>query len=758
MHALALILLAASPVSPAPPDCAARVVDAAGLVKDDAVVAQSLEALRALGIDAHAVTLKSHGDASSLDAAVERMEARCPAWQSAGEQRGDLLVIAVSLKERTSGIYYGSDLEARLAPVAERLRDDVMGPHLRKGDFDGAFIAVADETAHVLTAAHEATPSSASAPVPNGSRGTGVAILGVFALVVAGAWGGAWAWRRARRGREQARALAAARAEAEAARARCTNDMAGMIQETADLDERLEILRSQVDESEREPLRASLAEAQQRLDEATVAQSKLTEEATSLKTPSIEDHVRARDAFAKLSEELAPTSRTIEAARTGVDALVEAVAAVDATLASAGKARAEADAKLAAAVPAGFRTDSLEAALRGAAKRLEEARALAAQRRPGRAVAAAKEAEGVVARTLATAARLPEVKTEADAALPGLRARIDRVADAVTAARQVFDAMAASFAESCWSSVRGNGTEAQGRLDAARHEMETAEAFAREGDWAGALDDVQDAGGHLDEAESLLRSIHARSEHLDKAKHDAPSEIEAASSDVERAQQFLRENPGRYGRSVEQGLELAQQRLAEARDQSGRDKPDYVVLVTAAQEANRAADAVLATAVQEHAEGERLAREAASVLRDAERKISKVAEYLEDHARDVPSLDVARTRLQEARDALASASAEGEPARQVELARRAQDRADASYQRAAQLVERADSDRRRGGGSWGSPWIITTGGSRSGAGWSGGGWSGGGGGGGTSGGWGGRGGGVSGGWGGGHGGGVSGGW
>src|SRR6185436_6004972 len=101
---------------------------------------------------------------------------------------------------------------------------------------------------------------------------------------IAGAWGRAWVLRRSRRQRAAGRSLAAARSEAEAARARCTNEIAGMIQETAALDEQVEILRSQVDESEREPLRASLAEAQHRLDEATVAQSRLMEEATSLKT------------------------------------------------------------------------------------------------------------------------------------------------------------------------------------------------------------------------------------------------------------------------------------------------------------------------------------------------------------------------------------------------------------------------------------------------------------------------------------------
>lgn len=312
----------------------------------------------------------------------------------------------------------------------------------------------------------------------------------------------------------------------------------------------------------------------------------------------------------------------------------------------------------------------------------------------------AQRSKNKLAELSAAINRLKNISTEIPNMIDTLSARICLAKERHTAGKESFSRMAKSHAPSSWASVRGNGTEAANRIDWAEKAVFAAKAFSspEKREWEHADKSVTEGNTWLGEAESLIGSILEREKNLERAKVDAPKEIDAALADVKKAQEYIFRNATGLNRTHNRNLEKANRLIREAGDNLKKPQPDYPEVLKSIKEAHDLADSVLKQARSEQEELERLTKKEASLKRDVERAISKAKEFFADHKPRISS---------EAKELLAAAeklhNSAGKKSNslkdRVNFLEEAQKEANSAYDKASQAVRAANKER---GKSWGN--------------------------------------------------------
>jgi hypothetical protein len=104
-----------------------------------------------------------------------------------------------------------------------------------------------------------------------------------------------------------------------------------------------------------------------------------------------------------------------------------------------------------------------------------------------------------------------------------LASRIEQVKEAINKGRLIFDRVSREYAETTWESIRGNGTEAENRVNWALEALDDARSAsgAEQQEWHKALELVEKGNSWLIEVESLMKSISSLEENLLAARRDA---------------------------------------------------------------------------------------------------------------------------------------------------------------------------------------------------------------------------------------------
>jgi hypothetical protein len=187
----------------------------------------------------------------------------------------------------------------------------------------------------------------------------------------------------------------------------------------------------------------------------------------------------------------------------------------------------------------------------------------------------------------------------------GVQAR--QVTALIEAARQAFD-LVDEFAESTWSDIRGNGSEAEvsaaeaatlWRRAVARNTLETQE-------FAAAREDLIALEALLTRTTGLSEAIIQRLKDLEHARAIAKQELAAAAADVAAGNSYLANHDADIGKQPEEQLRRAAELLAQSEAEAAKPKPDWLALVRLAQAANAEADAALAGARSEVATMDKL--------------------------------------------------------------------------------------------------------------------------------------------------------
>jgi hypothetical protein len=292
--------------------------------------------------------------------------------------------------------------------------------------------------------------------------------------------------------------------------------------------------------------------------------------------------------------------------------------------------------------------------------------------------------------------------------LPPLRDRIAEVEKIVDEGAALFEQMASQHVEAAWQAIRGNGTEADNRLEWAQKVLEesAADLASEEAErWAAVPGRVQQARGWLDEAVTLVQSIRDHEKHLDQARQAAPKEVQQVKEDIVKAREYIHQYDRDIREQLEHELDAAEPDWGLVYKELNQERSDYLGILTLVRGVRQVADRILAEARSEHETIKRLAQRYTSRLRETEGTLSTARNYLRNHFRDVKRgahslLEQAEQALRWAQEHRAQADRLEDTMRRkeleeaVRLLREAGEGAEGAYARAQRDVRQAEEARR----------------------------------------------------------------
>jgi hypothetical protein len=374
---------------------------------------------------------------------------------------------------------------------------------------------------------------------------------------------------------------------------------------------------------------------------------------------------------------------------------------------SAGRAGAE------KAAAQGYRVEAGIAAFERAEELLRQA-ARALEQGPEPAAQPLDQAEAARAEGVARGGGMPALRRENEQRLPQIEQAGQQLAAAIAEGRRTFDSVD-EFAESTWSDIRGNGSEAEAAAARAHalwqraNERNTIETQ----DFLGAKEDLDDAEEQIAHAHTLIDTITQRLKDLEAARDAARAELAMAQADIDKGWEFVHSNDPDVGKAPEELLRQAAALLEQAKAELAQPRPDWLALVKHARDANQLADQALEGARSEVEIMDKLRAEVANAQQLATAEVQKIVKFASLHANDLPpqserQLNGLQTNVRAAYDALKASEQAEEQARVAALrdalarytalhdtADKLYDEVYAAFQRVEQLRQRVDQEASR---------------------------------------------------------------
>ena len=650
------------------------VVDGAGIFADRIVEVQTAaEWLQTAGADVRVRTILSYNGFGNLDLYEADIERRSPSWLGPdGNRKNNLIVIIICLQGRQTGLYYGELWEDVIGDSWNSLQADVMNPLFSEGDYAGGAVAGLDEIGRLIDEGGSSQPGTQGAGM---SMVTAVllALVAITTVVV-----GLILYAVHRRNQAKRAGL---RQKALLAKQGAAAGINELIEAAQMLDIKVDVTSGRVAPEDGVPLRHGLTEARRLVDIGSQRYSELSHSAADPENPKLgaAELEAIEPEFRGILDNLRQAREAIRSVEGQVSAMQQMVDGFPVRVAEVEAAMQRAIIKHDELSRAGFNTSYAEDLLAKGRVTLSMAHDLASKKRFREATEYVNLAGVQVQESFRSAEELPQKKREAEAAVPALAKRIEQVREMIDKGRTLFEKLSAEYAETTWVSVRGNGTEAENRVNWAVDALEDARTAIgpEEQEWHRALELVAGGNAWLAEAEALVASISELEVSLMAARRDAAGEIDAAQADVVKAWDYINRYDDDIRESLEDDLRTAEAINEMARVELKLEKPDYLRVCKLAREANEAADRILAQALDEHEAAERLRTRAASAMRDASAKVAMVSRFVQ--VRHPFVQDRARNRLVEAREALQQAGETTDINARISLAERAESAADEAY-------------------------------------------------------------------------------
>lgn len=636
-------------------------------------VEAAAEKLQTQGADLRVRTILNYGTAGNLDQYEAQLEQRSPSWvDQDGSRKNNLIVLVISLQDRQTGLYYGTYWEGILDANWMRIQTDIMNPFFRSGDYAGGAIQGLEEIQRVIRGGQTQTGTQTTTA---GSTGW---IVPFTILIILGVIIGLFLFYSYRK--NQARRLATQQ-KAMLAKQAAASGINELIETTQMLEIKVNVTADKIAPDEAVSLRDGLAKAKGLVDQSSQTYAELSHSAGDPENPKLGEAQlaviegeyqrilgnlrQAREAIQGVEGQIAGIQQTI-------DGFPAKVAAVDAAI-------AETSSKQDELKRAGLKTVfPTELVAKGRAL-LEQAQDLASKKRLSEGMKYANLADDQIKQAILAVEELSKKKREAEAAVPALALRVEQVKQTINDSRVIFERLSEEYAESALESVRGNGTEAENRVNWALEAQDNARIAigTEQQDWQKALELVEKGNTWLTEAESLVKSISELEANLTAARRDGPNEVEAARVDIAKAWEYINQYDEDIRESLEDDLHTAEGKNDLAKEELGKEQPDYFKICKLARESNEAADKILIQARSEHEAAERLRTKAASARRDADAKVSIARKYVEDHHPLVQN--EARNYLNNAVEALRQADNAIDINAQISLAVQAESAAAEAY-------------------------------------------------------------------------------
>ncbi|MBI2552159.1 TPM domain-containing protein [Candidatus Uhrbacteria bacterium] len=694
---LAVTLFSAFTWAQQVPPCDPVVVDGAEVFGADTNrVEAAAQPLINRGATVRIRTVRTYGSYGSLDHLEDSIEKACPSWQApGGGTRNGLIVLMIAVDDRKVGIYSGDQWKHVVASNWDNIQDRSMKPRFRDGDFAGGFIA-GMEALHRLIEQAESAPAGGGVTVVQQPPLdlSGCANVGWFLCILVFIGFLAWAGYDIHTNRKRRRAAqAAAQSKKKAAATRVT-ELEGAREL---LKAKVEIAAALTAETDAVDLCRDFGTFDEVIGRGSAAYTDLGNSASDPDRGgrTLAEYQRAEHGYDSVIE-------TLERARKIKDTLERMIAEIQKAAAEAPEMIAEAEDRvveansvITAMKAEGWKTGDAETQLASASSKLGEARAALAGKQAAAATAFAKHVIAATAKAKEAAEGLPKRKAAIAADCGKISSRLQTVRAAIEESRTVFTRLTEVYAESSWEAIVGNGSEAEEHVEVAVAALEASRAAAtmEEQRWEDAERAAKEGNDALGHAEALARAIVELEERIKVAEREAPREIEDAQADINRAKAYEQKHDADIDDAMKGEIRKAETTLAQARDELAKTVPDFLQVVNFAQKANAHADRILENSRSQYEAAERLRRQAASALREAETAVSRARNYIASHSSDVEHS--ARGTLTNAEANLSSAQRADGPKDRLTYAGRAKADADGAYQRAKCDVEEAEEERRR---------------------------------------------------------------
>jgi uncharacterized membrane protein YgcG len=237
--------------------------------------------------------------------------------------------------------------------------------------------------------------------------------------------------------------------------------------------------------------------------------------------------------------------------------------------------------------------------------------------------------------------RLVAMRAENERALEDVRRQGEEIRKYIEQGARVFDQVD-EYAESSWSDIRGNGTEAQKAATAAQSLWEEAaalNALSADGpqDFERASRLLGESNAYLKRARDLVTAIIERLHHLQESQRAAQAEIAAAEKDLEAARGFIARHDPDISAEPAQAAVTAAALLRDAVAEVHKPKPNWIEVVTKARQANDLADESLESARSQHEAMEARRLKLDTLAQQSQASFSRAANYVNVHKGDVSS-------------------------------------------------------------------------------------------------------------------------
>ena len=625
------------------------------------------------GADVRVRTVLTYGAAGNLDQYEAQLEQHSPSWLGPdGDRKNNLIVLIVSLQERQTGLYYGAYWDDIIGDEWLRIQTETMNPLFREADYADGAIGGLEEIQRLI-----ADNGQSQSEAQTGTGRLKWWIIPLVIVVIVGSIIGLFLFMNYHKTRAK---RLAARQKAMLPKQAAASGINELIEAIQMLEIKVNVMADRVAPDEATSLRNGLEKARSLIDQSSQTYSELSHSAGDPENPRLEESqlVAIEAEYHKVVESLRQARESIKAVEEEITGIQQAVDSFPVKVAEVNKAIEDALTKQDELKGTGFKTTYPAELVAKGHSTLEQAQDLVSKKRIREGMKYVSLAGDQVMQAIQAAEELPRKKREAEAAIPALSSRIEQVKETVDKGRDTFERLFQEYADSNWESIRGNGTEAENRVNWAFDALNDARAAGMEQqEWHKAVELVEKGNTWLTEAESLMKSISELEVNLIAARRDAPNEISAAEADVAKAWEYINRYDEDIRESLEDDLRGAEKKNELAKEELGQEKPDYFKVCKLARESNEAADRILIQARDEHEAAERLRAKAASTRRDASAKVSIASRYIEVHHPAVGS--EARGYLTNAVEMLRQADAATDVNAQISLASEAESAADQAY-------------------------------------------------------------------------------
>ncbi len=650
------------------------VIDAAELFENRIQeVEAAVDKLEATGADVRVRTITTYGSAGSLDTYELQLEKISPSWTDQnGNIKSNLIVFLVSLQERETGLYFGSEWKSLLDSRWESIVEDIVNPRFSDGDYTGGAVKGLEEIQRLIRQSQQ-TPGG-----DQSSANTQWWIVPVTILVVLGLIIGVIIFIYLRNTRAK---IAAARQKALLAKQGAAAGINELLEVVKMLEIKVNVTAARITTAEAAPLQQGVMKAKNLVDRSSEVYSNLAHSAGDPENPKMKEAelgtIEAE--YKKILDDLSTSRNAVKEVEAEVTAVQQAVD-------SFGGEAEKIESEIAGIVnkqddllKAGYLTNTLNGLIKTSRDTLAQARTMVSEKRilEGRKnLFLAKEQLDNAARE---AEEIPKRKKATEEAIAQLASRIEQVKITIENGIDNFERLAVNYADTAWEPIRGNGTEAENRATWAMEALADARELAGSGvqEWQKAAEVAASGNKWLNEAQSLIESISVLEANLIRERQEVPGEISAAQADINKAWDYIKRYDEDIREALEDELKAAENNNNLAKEELNKSRPDFLAAGKLAREANEVADRILLQARNEHEAAERLRSQVVSTARDASVRVSIARKYIDDHHEVVKT--GARNALNNAEQSLRQADAAVETNAKISLATRAEAQAKEAY-------------------------------------------------------------------------------